>query len=708
MQLAFTTADDLAALLEQAGEPLDYREVWPHLFPVTNCQPELMRALVNDIVSNDERFVWESSVHIGLAAWQGQRHDLADVAFTVVDLETTGSTPGFAKITEIGAVRIERGRVVDVFSQLVDPRQPIPPLITEITGITHAMVAGQPTIADVLPRFVAFSAGSTLVAHNARFDLSFLDYELGLLTRQTFPRPALDTLRLARKVLPPGRCSLASLATRLSLPTQPAHRALPDAQAAGELLLVLLARLEEQGVTTLEGVARLCEPEARRNYHKIVLTEALPTTPGVYIMRDGRGAALYIGKAENLRRRTRDHFLQRQAYGATQALELLERFDVVETGSEFAALLLENRLIAKHKPPYNRHGTRVRNYHYVKLTAEPFPRVYATPNVRDDGSLYAGPFRKASFARRFAEVINQIYPLRTCAHMPIVASSEAERALGLAGAAETQEAGQSASGPAIGLSGRPRRVFAHACARSEIGACLAPCRNALNGRYSALVEQVRLVLTGASAELERYFDERQEKLVNALAFEQAARLRDQHDVIDYGLRSVRRLREATQLYAVLVYPSTNSGRVNLYGVAAGQIIFERELNPTEIDLAEAQQLIAAILAADPPAPPLPAATIDELLLVHGWLRTHRAAVNVLLLHSPWNEEDDDFRPNAGGPVRPDTDAAVTSDTDASATPGRGASAFRSRSAAWHNDMARDLLTRIDLCNVPADEQVCSV
>jgi hypothetical protein len=83
-------------------------------------------------------------------------------------------------------------------------------------------------------------------------------------------------------------------------------------------------------------------------------------------------------------------------------------------------------------------------------------------------------------------------------------------------------------------------------------------------------------------------------------------------------------------------------------------------------------------------------------------------VNVLLLHSPWNEEDDDFRPNAGGPVRPDTDAAVTSDTDASATPGRGAFAFRSRSAAWHNDMARDLLTRIDLCNVPADEQVCSV
>ena len=132
-------------------------------------------------------------------------------------------------------------------------------------------------------------------------------------------------------------------------------------------------------MTTLEEVVRLCEPGARRNYHKIVLTEGLPTRPGVYIMRDARGHELYIGKAENLRRRARDHFLQRQAYGARQALELLDRFDVLETGSEFAALLLESRLIGKHRPPYNQHGTRVSSYHYIKLTTEPFPRLYATP-----------------------------------------------------------------------------------------------------------------------------------------------------------------------------------------------------------------------------------------------------------------------------------------------------------------------------------------
>ena len=121
MQLAFTTVDEFQSLLEQAGEALDYREVWPRLFPVANCPPELMRKLVADIVESDERFLWESDVHVGLAAWRARRRDLADVAFTVVDLETTGATPGFCKITEIGAVRVEGGREV---AHLLRPRQP--------------------------------------------------------------------------------------------------------------------------------------------------------------------------------------------------------------------------------------------------------------------------------------------------------------------------------------------------------------------------------------------------------------------------------------------------------------------------------------------------------------------------------------------------------------------------------------------------------
>ena len=599
VQLAFTTVDELVALLEQAGEPLDYREVWPRLFPVANCPPELMRTLVSDIVRDDERVVWDGPFHVGLEQWRAQRRDLSSVAFTVVDLETTGGTPGFTKITEIGAVRIEGGVQVATFSQLVDPRQPIPAKITEITGISPAMLVGCPPIEEVLPRFLEFSADSVLVAHNARFDLGFLDYELSMLMSRTFPRPTLDTLRLARRLLTPQRCSLAALAERFDTTVKPSHRALDDALATGEILLILLARVQEQGVTTLEEVVRLCEPGARRNYHKIVLAEGLPTRPGVYIMRDTRGHELYIGKAENLRRRTRDHFLQRQAYGARQALELLDRFDVLETGSEFAALLLESRLIAKHRPPYNQHGTRVSSYHYIKLTTEQFPRLYATPNRRDDGALYAGPFRRASFARRLVDLLNAVYPLRTCVRLRN-ADADGE----------------------------------HACLRLDIGACLAPCRGAMNGEYHDVVARVSRVLNGNGRELDRELEGRQSALIAELAFEQAARLQSWRETLDQALRTVAKLHNACHTWALLIYPARQAGRATIYSVAGGSIVDERSVRPGDLSLEASLELVHALYEATPPAPPLPVDTIDEILLVSSWLRHHREAVNVVKLPTP--------------------------------------------------------------------------
>ena len=257
-------------------------------------------------------------------------------------------------------------------------------------------------------------------------------------------------------------------------------------------------------------------------------------------MRDAKGAPLYIGKAENLRRRTRDHFLQRQAFHARQALELLERIDVTETGSEFGALLLESRLIAKHRPPYNSHGTRAGSYHYVKLSAEEYPRLYATPNLRDDGSYYAGPFRKASLARRFVDAVNGAYPLRTCAHLP--------------------------------KDGR-----GHACQRSGTGACLSPCRRSLNGEYATVVEEVGRVLRGHGDELDRRLVDRQQAFVQELAFEQAARLQSQRETLERALRTVRRLRDAARDHLVLVYPAHRRGWVALWGVRGGRIVVEREV-----------------------------------------------------------------------------------------------------------------------------------
>lgn len=599
MQLAFTTADELARLLEEAGEPLDYREVWPRLFALESCPPELMHTLVDDLVREDERFTWESSVHVGLAKWHARQRDLADVTFTVVDLETTGSTPGFAKITEIGAVRIEDGTVTAEYAQLVNPGRPISKIITSLTGITNEMVADAPPIEHVLPEFVEFSRGSVLVAHNARFDLAFLDYELSLLRGATFSRPVLDTMRIARRLYPHLRCALSALSERFNTLNRPCHRALSDARATAELLLIFLARLQEDGLRTLEDILRYCDAESRRNYHKIVLTEKLPTSPGVYIMRDAKGVPLYVGKAENLRRRTRDHFLQKQAHGARQALELLDRFDVIETGSEFEALLLESRLIAELEPPYNERGTHAAAYHYLKLSDERYPRLYVTPNRLDDGCFYAGPFRSRTFARRLAECLTSVYPLRTCARLP---SNGSDAATG--------------------------------CIRLDMGACLAPCRNQLDGSYRAAVAGVRRVLEGDDRELQTLLDSRLRQLVGVLAFEQAAKLQAHREALAQATRLLRRLRSASAAQAVLLYPSRQTDVARVWSIAGGAVVAQEDVEVASAGVAWATNLLARLYAAPKPTPPLPAELIDEILLIESWLRRHREATHVLRLPDP--------------------------------------------------------------------------
>src|SRR6201996_1670389 len=181
---------------------------------------------------------------------------LKDLDFTVVDVETTGWAPDEAGITEIGAVRVHDGEVVAEYGSLVNPGTPVPPAITELTGISDQMLAPAPPVAAVLPGLLAFAEGSVLTAHNAPFDLRFLTAAcagMGLL----WPGfEVLDTVRLARHLMAtpqevPDR-KLATLATFFGTPVRPSHRALDDARATAVVLGELLRRLaEREGVMTL-------------------------------------------------------------------------------------------------------------------------------------------------------------------------------------------------------------------------------------------------------------------------------------------------------------------------------------------------------------------------------------------------------------------------------------------------------------------------
>ncbi len=187
---------------------------------------------------------------------------LAGLAFTVFDIETTGLQPlAGDEILQIGAVRIVNGRLLqgERFDQLVDPRRDIPAAGIPIHGITPDMVAGQPHIGQVLPSFHAFAADSVLVAHNAAFDLRFLQLKekaCGL----HFDHPVLDTLLLSALMHPVAEShALDAVAQRLGINVVARHTALGDAQVTAEVFLKLLPLLGAMGLTTLGQVRAACQ-----------------------------------------------------------------------------------------------------------------------------------------------------------------------------------------------------------------------------------------------------------------------------------------------------------------------------------------------------------------------------------------------------------------------------------------------------------------
>ena len=181
--------------------------------------------------------------------------ELAQLEFSVIDLETTGWSPGAAAITEIAAVRVRGGRRQGEFASLVNPGVPVPPGIEDLTGISDSMLAAAPRLPAVLPSLLDFAGGCVLVAHNAPFDVGFLRAacaECGL----AWPRfPVLNTVMLARHLMDPDEvadCKLGTLAGFFRARTAPSHRALADARATADVLGWLIRRLTHRRIRTLD------------------------------------------------------------------------------------------------------------------------------------------------------------------------------------------------------------------------------------------------------------------------------------------------------------------------------------------------------------------------------------------------------------------------------------------------------------------------
>jgi DNA polymerase III epsilon subunit family exonuclease len=355
MQLRLDAADRLVELVEERRGPVLADEAARRLFALRSAPVALARSLLDDVVEADARLAWNGDA-VGLASPLGRDLLLERATYVVVDLETTGLRPGTAQICEIGAVRVRGLELAEEFQTLVDPGMPLGPGVSALTGLSNRQLHGAPPPSLAVRRFLAFAGDSVLVAHNARFDLAFLDRETVRLTGSRLAAPVVDTVTLARRLLAGRvpRASLSQLAYFLGTSVQPCHRALPDAQATAEVLLALIGLAQERGAETVADLAALAATRTRRVWDKRQLAFGAPQRPGVYFFRDRNDEVLYIGCARDLRARLRSYFRSERLRPAVEAaVGATERIEWHVLGSELEAALTELRLIRELRPPAN-------------------------------------------------------------------------------------------------------------------------------------------------------------------------------------------------------------------------------------------------------------------------------------------------------------------------------------------------------------------
>ncbi len=533
----------------------------------------------------------------GTTRWEEQRtfdelgRPLRDITFCVVDLETTGgSAAGGSMITEVGAVKVRGGVVLGEFQTLVNPHAEIPAFIAVLTGITNSMVSEAPAIESVLPAFLTFAEGCVLVAHNAPFDVGFLRH---FAERQGRPWPAfevLDTAVLARRVITRDdapNCKLSSLARVFNASTTPNHRALSDARATVDVLHGLMERLGGLGVHTLEELQTFSSRVSTAQRRKRHLAEGLPHAPGVYLFRDDQGRVLYIGTSRDLRTRVRTYFTASETRSRMgEMVGLATRVTGIVCATPLEAEVRELRLIAEHKPRYNRRSRFPEKVHFLKLTREVWPRLSLVRRVADDDADYVGPFSSRRTAEKCLAALHDTFPIRQCSDR------------------------------------MGRRTGRSPCVLAEMGRCLAPCDGSTDETtYGAVVRQLRDSLVRRPDEVVEAINERMARLAAEERFEEAGTHRDRLSAFIRATARTQRLAALSRCPEVVAARREDDGRWAVHVVRHGRLAAAGVI-PSGAD---AHQFVAGLrdsAESVPPGPgPVPAATAEESERVLRWLES---------------------------------------------------------------------------------------
>jgi DNA polymerase III subunit epsilon len=282
--------------------------------------------------------------------------------YAIIDIETTGGSSRIEKITEIAIYLHDGVRVTGEFVSLVNPERNIPYFITNLTGITNEMVEDAPRFYEIAKTIVELTEGRTFVAHNARFDYSFIREEFKSLGFN-YKRNILDTVALSRKLFPGhGSYSLGNICKDLNININGRHRAAGDALATVRLFELLLKKdLDQSGNrSALIKNTRVSKLHPALDLSKI---DSIPEEPGIYYFYNEKGDLIYIGKSRNLQQRISTHLSNNTTSRAMEMRDLIADISWEVTGSELIALLKESSEIKENKPVYNRAQRRT-SFHW--------------------------------------------------------------------------------------------------------------------------------------------------------------------------------------------------------------------------------------------------------------------------------------------------------------------------------------------------------
>lgn len=274
--------------------------------------------------------------------------------YAIIDVETTGGSPSQDRLIEVAIFVFDGKKVTDSYSTLLNPRRPIDPYVTKLTGITNEMVKKAPAFEDIHEKLLELTHENIFVAHNVKFDFGMLRQEFRRMGID-FNRKQLDTVNLARKVIPGFQSySLGNICDSLGIQINDRHRASGDAEATVKLLQLILDKPVSAKYVEIE-LNHGIDVDLLPPYLSKAEIEKLPEDAGVFYYKDETGKILYLDGSKNIRKKVITHFSNpANSPDQKRMFELMRNIDYELSGNELTAKLLAYRELKKHQPEFNK------------------------------------------------------------------------------------------------------------------------------------------------------------------------------------------------------------------------------------------------------------------------------------------------------------------------------------------------------------------